>query len=83
MTLQLWGDLPLRLTLNWTLHGRELALDGTPVASACTADNPVERLVRSLPAAYDLPADRTDNCGTGNSESSARQEAFLRLTPCS
>ena len=31
------------------------------LASACPANNPVERLVRRLPAAYDLPADRTDN----------------------
>ena len=47
--------------VRWTLHGRELTLDGTPVASACPANHPVERLVRRLPAAYDLPADRTDN----------------------
>ena len=50
--------ISLRLTPIWTLHGRRvLALDGAPVASACNADNPVERLVRRLPAAYDLPTD--------------------------
>ena len=53
------SNLLVRLTPCWTLHGRELTLDGTPVASACPANHPVERLVRRLPAAYDLSADRS------------------------
>ena len=36
--------------------------DGTLVAYACPANHPVERSARRLPAACDLPADRSAHC---------------------